>query len=207
MARVHGTHLAHDDPLAAVARVAAEKREVLLRVYRRWLVHEDLEDCYSQATLELLMRARRTSGFEGDAHIANALEQKLRSRIHDRRRALAGRSAAESARANALRLGDREGGGVDVADPRARTEDVVAARLEFCRLMELARSLTRDQRLVLACELRLGYDTRELSRRLGWSQEKFRKVSQRGRSHLLRLAQESSECAPDRCLGTRAASD
>ena len=35
---------------------------------------EDLEDCYSQATLELVSRARtRARAFQGEAHVANAL--------------------------------------------------------------------------------------------------------------------------------------
>ena len=181
------------DPADVVARVAAEKRAVLLRVYRQSLRHEDLEDCYGQATLELLQRARRDGGFRGRAHIANALEQKLCSRIHDRRRALAGRSAVESALAGALPLGELERGGVDVPDPRAGVEDLVLARLELRRLLCLARRLTRDQRLVLACQLQLDESTCELSARLGWSQEKYRKVAQRGRARLRVLAQETEE--------------
>jgi hypothetical protein len=47
-----------DDPAEAVARVSAAKRDVLLRVHRHRLGFEDLEDCYSQATLELVSRAR-----------------------------------------------------------------------------------------------------------------------------------------------------
>jgi DNA-directed RNA polymerase specialized sigma24 family protein len=189
------------DPADAVARVAAEKRGVLLRVYRQWLRREDLEDCYGQATLELLQRARRGGGFEGRAHIANALEQKLCSRIHDRRRALAGRSAVESALAGALQLGEAERGGVDVPDPRAGVEDLVLARLELQRLLRLSRRLTRDQRLVLACQLRLEDSTRELSARLGWSQEKYRKVAQRGRAQLRRLAEEVDAPDPSRASG------
>jgi hypothetical protein len=43
--------------------VAQAKRAVLLRVYHHLLPREDLEDCYSQATLELLVRARRGASF------------------------------------------------------------------------------------------------------------------------------------------------
>ena len=59
-----------DDPAEAVARVSAAKRDVLLRVHRHRLGFEDLEDCFSQATLELSLArvlergrssARRTS--------------------------------------------------------------------------------------------------------------------------------------------------
>ena len=50
---------AHDDPAETVARVAVGRRSRLLRFYRRRLRFEDLEDCYSQATLELMARSRR----------------------------------------------------------------------------------------------------------------------------------------------------
>ena len=40
------------DPAEAVARIAAARRGRLLRVYRRRLRWEDLEDCYSQKPLE-----------------------------------------------------------------------------------------------------------------------------------------------------------
>lgn len=48
-----------------VALVARAKREVLLRVHRRRLRPEDLEDCFSQATLELIAAARRGGAFAG----------------------------------------------------------------------------------------------------------------------------------------------
>jgi hypothetical protein len=48
------------DPADVVARVAAAKRAVLLRAHRRRLGFEDLEDCYSQATLELIARGDRS---------------------------------------------------------------------------------------------------------------------------------------------------
>jgi hypothetical protein len=66
------------DPAEAVARVAAARRSRLLRVYRRRLRPEDLEDCYSQATLELLARARKTP-FASAAHIENAVANYLRA--------------------------------------------------------------------------------------------------------------------------------
>jgi DNA-directed RNA polymerase specialized sigma24 family protein len=183
------------DPLEAVARVAAEKRAPLLRAYRAWLARrEDLEDCYSQATLELLQRAQRRGGFQGAAHIANALEQKLCSRIHDRRRALAGRSAGEAALAGALRLADGDCG-VDVPDPLAVTEEVVAARLRLRQALRLAGKLSRDQRLVLACQIHADADARQLCTRLGWSEEKYRKVAQRGRARL-RLLVDQEDARP-----------
>jgi hypothetical protein len=52
-----------DDPAEAVARVSAAKRDVLLRVHRHRLGFEDLEDCFSQATLELVARAYARESF------------------------------------------------------------------------------------------------------------------------------------------------
>ena len=102
-----------DDPAEAVARVSAAKRAVLLRVHRHRLGFEDLEDCFSQATLELITRARtRARAFVSEAHIANALEQRFLSRISDRQRALGGRSPIQAATHDALRQPvDQDGGG------------------------------------------------------------------------------------------------
>ncbi len=86
-----------DDTTETVALVAAAKREVLLRVHRHRLRREDLEDAYSQATLELISLARRGRGFAGRAHIGNALEQRFLARVQDRRRAIAGRSPIAAA--------------------------------------------------------------------------------------------------------------
>ena len=62
---------ARPQPLEEVARVAHAKREVLLRAYRHLLRREDLEDCYSQATLELLAYARRGGTFADASHLGN----------------------------------------------------------------------------------------------------------------------------------------
>jgi DNA-directed RNA polymerase specialized sigma24 family protein len=176
-----------------VGAVAARKRALLLRAYRDRLPGADLEDCYSQATLELLVRARlarrgAAGGFEGVAHVANALEQKLRSRIQDRRRALGGRSAIEAALASALPLGEPAEGAVEPPDGRAGTEEVVCARMQLRTLLALARGLSFDQRLVLGCRLDLDLEPREFCERFGWSLEKYRKVDQRARSRLRALA-------------------
>src|SRR3954454_4786214 len=80
------------DPADGVATVLVAKRDVLLRVYRDRLPHEDLEDCLGQAALELVTRAR-ADGLQGERHIANALEQKFVPRIIDRQRALGRRPA------------------------------------------------------------------------------------------------------------------
>jgi DNA-directed RNA polymerase specialized sigma24 family protein len=179
------------DPAEAVARVVVEKRYVLLRSYRAWLRPEDLEDCLSQAALELVVRARRAgSGFQSAAHIANALEQKLRSRIYDRQRATSGKSAIETALARALPLEEADGQVVGVADRRADTERLVEARVDLRRLLTLARRLTPDQRLVLFARVVLDMSATEFCERHAWSLEKYRKIDQRGRAKL-RLATES----------------
>lgn len=167
--------------------MAMDRRSLLLRAYRGRLRTEDLEDCYSQATLELVVRARRGDAFGSAAHIANALEQKLCSRIGDRHRALGGRSAMEAALAGALCLGDPDGGGVDVADLRPRVEEAVESRMRLREVLAAASGLTRDQRLVLAAQLQLDLSPREFCAHFQWSPDKYRKVSQRGRARLRTL--------------------
>ena len=104
----------------------------------------------TRAPASLVVRARREgSGFQNAAHIANALEQKLRSRIYDRQRARSGKSAIETALARALPLEEADGHVVGVADRRADTERLVEARVDLRRLLTLAPRLTPDQRLVL----------------------------------------------------------
>jgi hypothetical protein len=108
-------HRGSEDPAELVAHVSALKRDVLLRVHRHRLSFEDLEDCYSQATLELVSRARtRARAFQGEVHVANALEQRFLSRIADRRRALSGRSPIAAVAQAALRHADDHEGGPDV---------------------------------------------------------------------------------------------
>jgi DNA-directed RNA polymerase specialized sigma24 family protein len=184
------------DPAEAVALVANARRGLLLRVHRRRLRLEDLEDAYSQATLELVARARR-SPFQSNAHIANALEQKFLSRIDDRRRAIGGRSAMEAAMATALPVDEPDSGAGDIEDRGAEVLRKVAGRQELQRLRELAAELTDDQRLVLACQVGLDMDCAEFCERFGWSPEKFRKVAQRARARLRVLA--GSYQSGDRC--------
>jgi DNA-directed RNA polymerase specialized sigma24 family protein len=181
----------------AVAAVAARKRELLLRAYRDRLPVEDLEDCFSQATLELLLRARLAErgagrGFEGVAHIANALEQKLRSRIQDRLRARGGRSAIEAALAGAVPIGAPGEGGIEIADCRSAIEDTVVRRIHLRDMLRLARRLSFDQRLLLSTQLQLDLSAREFCERFGWSLDKYRKVDQRARARLRALAAETA---------------
>ncbi len=181
--------LGRGDPVEAVARVAAARRDRLLRVNRRRLRWEDLEDCYSQATLELVARAQRAP-FASPEHIVNALEQKFSSRIDDRRRAIGGRSPIEAAIATALPVDAPEAGAGELEDRNAEVVRQVSGRIEVRRLREVACELTDDQRLVLACQISLGMDCAEFCRRFGWSAEKFRKVAQRARARLRALVAE-----------------
>jgi len=167
--------------------VADARRELLLGVHRHRLRREDLEDCYSQATLELVVHARNGRAFSSRLHVANAIEQRFLSRIHDRRRALAGRSPMQAALETALSLGDADEGHVEIADVRAELERLVILRQDLRRLRLLAHELTADQRLVLACQVGLEMGCGEFCRRFGWSSEKYRKVAQRARERLRRL--------------------
>jgi hypothetical protein len=63
--------IADVDPAEEVARVATARRPRLLRLYRRRLRFEDLEDCYSQATLELLARSRGAPFYANPEHLGN----------------------------------------------------------------------------------------------------------------------------------------
>jgi DNA-directed RNA polymerase specialized sigma24 family protein len=167
--------------------VAHAKREVLLRAYRHLLYRrEDLEDCYSQATLELLARARQGGTFCDAVHLANTLELRFLSRVRDQRRALGGRSPIQAALATAVPLGGADGGQLAIADPRSDLEALVLMRNDLRRVQSSARDLSADQRLVLASQLA---DTgcQEFCVRFGWSAEKYRKVAQRGRARLKTL--------------------
>jgi hypothetical protein len=176
------------DPAERVALVAQAKRELLLSVNRAKLPREELEDCFAQATLELVIRARRAP-FASDLHAANALEQKFASRITDRVRAISGRSpiAAILRGAASLDVDGDEDSPVVVVDRTARVEQQALARQELRALRELAADLTDDQRLVLACQVSLGMECAEFCERYGWSAEKFRKVAQRARAKLRSL--------------------
>jgi DNA-directed RNA polymerase specialized sigma24 family protein len=80
-------------------------------------------------------------------------------------------------------------GDVDVADSRMQVERLVILREELASIAGLAASLSADQRLVLASQLSLQMRPGDFCRRYGWSPDKYRKVSQRGRARLRRLLQ------------------
>jgi DNA-directed RNA polymerase specialized sigma24 family protein len=180
------------DPAEQVALVARAKREGVLRAHRHRLRREDLEDCYSQATLELLARVQSGHRFNGRGHVANALEQRFVSRVRDRRRAVVGRSPLQTALEEALALGEPAGGGAEVVDVRAEVHARVVRHQELRRIYELAQELTADQRLVLATQVALSMERAEFCRRFGWSFEKYRKVAQRARARLRALLEHDA---------------
>jgi DNA-directed RNA polymerase specialized sigma24 family protein len=198
-ARPHAVRPAAD-PAEHVALVASVRREGLLRAHRHRLRREDLEDCLSQAVLELLAGARGEQRYSSREHLANALEQRFVSRVRDRRRALRGRSPLAAALEGALPLGAPGEREVELADPRAEVHPLVAHRLALQRVAQLAPRLTPDQRLVLVSQVALGLDRAEFCRRYGWSFEKYRKVAQRARTRLRGLVEaepwDAGEPAP-----------
>jgi DNA-directed RNA polymerase specialized sigma24 family protein len=175
------------DPAQEVALVARARRELLLRVHRHRLRREDLEDCYSQATLELLADAQKGARFAARRDLETAIERRFVSRIQDRRRALSGRSPIQAALESSVSLAAIGEGDVDIADSRAEPEALVILRLELRRLQALMRELTTDQRLVLISQVALQMPREEFCRRYGWSAEKYRKVAQRARARLALL--------------------
>jgi DNA-directed RNA polymerase specialized sigma24 family protein len=190
-----------------VALVARARRDLLLRAYRHQLRREDLEDCYSQATLELVAHSRKGGAFVDRLHLGNMLEQRFLSRVRDRRRALSGRSPMQAALELSMSLGGAAGEGVEIVDVRAELEKLVMLRHDLRRIGHLAHELTADQRLVLASQL-LQMSRGDFCSRFGWSSEKYRKVAQRARARLRRLMASDEtgvplgECASEQDTGT-----
>ncbi len=177
------------DPTELLAAVVRAKREVLLRAHRHRLRRDDLEDCYGQATFELLRSVQEGGRFVDSAHLANVLEQRFLSRVRDELRATRGRSPERAAHEGALALPIGTGAGIDVADELADVHELVTRRLELERVVRVAGNLSSDQRLVLASQV-CGVSCTELCRHTGWSTEKYRKVAQRGRARLRALTAE-----------------
>ena len=173
------------DVVEEVALVACAKRDVLLRAHRHRLRKEDLEDCYSQATLELLANARAGRRYANQSHLAHTLELRFVSRIRDLSRAIAGRSPARAMMETAVPL-SANASWTAIADRRAQVEKLVMLRHELSSVQLLARQLSADQRLVLAWQLGEG-DGADFCRRFGWSAAKYRKVAQRARTRLSQL--------------------
>ncbi len=170
-------------PVAVLEGVFAAKWSVLLRVHRQRLPErEDLEDCLAQAAMELSAAAIAGRLCSEPSLVAVTLETRFLSRVIDRQRALAGRSAIRSAERQAVRI-DR------VAERVAARDEVlqqVVAREELAGLLGRVARLTRDQRLVIGHELfgRDGAGLAEFCARHGWTAAKYRKVAQRARARL-----------------------
>jgi DNA-directed RNA polymerase specialized sigma24 family protein len=187
------------DPAEDVALVIAARRGLLLHAHRHRLRREDLEDCYSQASLELVVQARTGRVFHSRRHVENAVEQRFLSRIQDRRRALGGRSPMQAAFERASPIGEQH---LEIADARSEPEQLVMLRQQLRRLEQLARELTDDQRLVIAWQL--GENGRaEFCERFGWSPEKYRKVAQRARARLRELMTLDEAGVPGSSRGRR----
>lgn len=164
-------------------------RARLLRVHAHRLRREDLEDCYGQAALELIARARQGAPYVSVPHITRVLEQRFISRIHDRRRALEGRSAAAAAFEHAL-ASDLFGGAEEqIVDRHADLHRQVEMRMELQRIARLLHRLTPDQREVMASQIYQQVDCAEFCARRGWTPEKYRKVAQRARCRLRELVE------------------
>jgi len=174
------------DPAEEVAIVACAKRDLLLRLHRHRLRPEDLEDCYSQATLELVASAQSGAVFANRLHIANAIELRFLSRVRDRRRAVGGRSPMQAAMEEATSFSHGGEAGLEVIDARASVETLVIARDDLRSIKRAAQQLTRDQRLVLGSQL-ADVDCEDFCTRFGWTREKYRKVAQRARARLRAL--------------------
>jgi len=171
--------------------IALAKRSLLLHLNRHRLRHEDLEDCYSQAVLELIVHVRAGGAYANDRHLGNALELRFNSRIRDRRRAICGRSPMQAALETALTLTGGDDG-VSIVDRRADIERDVIVREEVRQVGGAARELSRDQRMVLASQLGTAESSAaEFCLEHGWSVEKYRKVSQRARARLAKLTGRS----------------
>jgi DNA-directed RNA polymerase specialized sigma24 family protein len=190
------------DPIEEVALVAGAKRELLLRVHRFRLRREDLEDAYSQAVVEILAQARGGTRFSSREHLGNVIEQRFLSRIHDRRRALSGRSPMQAALEGALPLGGGDEEHIDIADARAELERLVMLRQELRRIELVARGLSYEQRLVIACQIGLQMGCGEFCSRFGWTPEKYRKVAQRARGRLRRLMALEEAAVPPLARGS-----
>ena len=181
------------DAVEFVAEVAAERRAALLVSYEGRLEREELEDCLSQATFELIRSARAGRCFEDSGHVANALELRFRSRIVDRHRARGARPAPVALD------GDGEEGRA-LEDPAPRFERGVEARFELARLRELIAELSVDEQRVLALQA-AGVPRGEICARLGWKLERYRSTARRATHKLSCLVTASDR--GERCRELR----
>jgi hypothetical protein len=159
-----------------IAQEAMALRRSLIGHHGRGLVGwQDLEDVYSQATLELLARARRDPTLQTRAHVRNALRQKFADRVLDEQRARGGRSPAAYARVHAQPLDDAWRELVNERDAPAQ----LIALDDLAELPDAIRQLTDDQRLVLS-------STRRRRKSLGGHWAPTTASSERSRGHVAR---------------------
>jgi DNA-directed RNA polymerase specialized sigma24 family protein len=171
------------DQADAVAAVAVSRRALLLRVHRHRLRPADLEDCHSQAVLELIAYVKRGGRFKGRREIAVAIENRFLSRVHDRRRAISGRSPIQAIFEEATALDAGPERGIEVADMRADPQRLVAGKEALRAVLDRLASLSADQREVIASQVALEPPS-TFRARTEWSSEKYRKVAQRARAKL-----------------------
>jgi hypothetical protein len=161
------------------------------------LRYEDLEDCFGQASMELIRYVRAGGSFDHAGHAAAALELRFLSRIQDRCRALCGRSPIQAACERALAAGNLGDSYTDEADVRCAVEELAMMRLELRLVPILARALTPDQRLVVACQVALQMRRAEFCELFGWSHGKYRKVAHRARMRMRHLSETVDESKLD----------
>jgi hypothetical protein len=176
-----------------VAHVVRSKRKALLWAYRYMLRREDLEECFGQACMELIRYVRAGGTFSHTGHAAAALELRFVSRVQDRCRAMAGRSLTQAAAESALAFGNLGESHTDHADVRCAVQELAMMRIELRLVPLLARELTADQRLVLACQVGLQMERREFCELFGWSFAKYRRVARRARARMRDLSESCDE--------------
>ncbi len=175
------------DGSEVLASVLARKGALLLRAHRRRLGREDLEtvsamrcSSSSAAPASARSRARRTRPTRSSSVSCRASPTaSARSVGSLRERMLRGATRVDDDAADEAREA--------VADARADIVAQVLGRDELRRIEELFAQLSRDQRLLLAHELHGRLEAADFCRRMGWSEDKYRKVGQRARARLRAL--------------------
>jgi len=171
------------DQADVLAAVAHARRPLLLRVHRHRLRPADLEDCHSQAVLELIVYVKRGGRFAGRREIALAIENRFLSRVNDRRRAISGRSPMQAVLEQAAAIDCGAAEGIEVADLRADPQRLAIGREALRLVLAHLGVLSEDQRLVLASQV-AAEPPAAFRERHDWSSEKYRKVAQRARAKL-----------------------
>jgi DNA-directed RNA polymerase specialized sigma24 family protein len=173
-------------PPQEVALVGSgEARRAAARAPLTVCAREDLEDCYSQAILELVAAPCEAGAVRRAASTSPVrLSSGSSRRIHDRRRALSGRSPMQAALEGAMSLDGVGEEHFDVADAQAELERLVILRHELRRIQTVAQKLSYEQRLVIASQVALQMSCGEFCDRHKWTPEKYRKVAQRARARL-----------------------